>query len=259
MTKKLFYKWAMGWTPFPFFLALNITNRCNRRCGWCAYQSPNASDNEFNRWWKTHPKDMDFEEFYCWLKRIGWFRWFIKSVAVTGKGEPMMHPHFLGFCELLNSLRIPFTITTNADYLDDETFDYIVRMRYFKVFRIGVYEVETAQRFMGRDKVFLNNMTGKHIQGIPDPELYSMYDIPIEGALKDFNHSTTCKSPYAFLTMYTSGDVVPCYSWHVIGNAFCDTFWHILNGHPVRRFRRQAMHGRNFKDADCQNCPQNRD
>lgn len=256
--KRFAYRLLRGFSPFPFYLAVNIVNRCNRACAFCAYKSPNTADNDFTRWWKSHPKDMDITEFHQFMCRLGWKRRLINSISITGKGEPMMHENFMGFCHIINAFGIPFSVTTNGDFLTDVKFNALIGMPYLKALRISLYERERYEKYKVHGdcggRLFLFNMTGEHIEGLPDPQITGMYGIEYQGVLKNFNKRTSCRTPYSFFIMYTEGSAVPCYSWHTVGNWFSDSFFKVWNGKAVRRFRRQAMKDRVVPDADCDNC-----
>ena len=248
--KQFLYRLANGWTILPFFMIVNITNRCNRRCEFCAYKSPKAADNEFNRWWGQHPKELSFDKFLAWLNGLGWKRVFIRRLSFSGKGEPLLHHEFMLFCHVANAFKIPFTVTTNGDFLTSIIIKRLQSYEYLREIRVSVYEQETFSRLSGYNKMKLYNFTG---QGEDQMPLTTLYGIKADGCRSQFNLSSWCRIPFSFLTMYTDGTLVPCYSWRPIGS-IRDSIWTLLNGREIRKFRNERNSGRIPHDADCKNC-----
>ena len=255
--KQFIYRLLNGFSPLRLYLAVNIFNGCNRTCSFCPYHSQTLAKTPHTNWVSLQPKHLIYLHFSTFLGSIGIMRYFIKHIALTGKGEPMMHPQFIKFCELIDSYKIPFSITTNGDYYGKYNFK-LHDFKYLKEIRVSIYEGADlgfwdTVRTLEDLPVTLFNQTGKHIPGMIDG-----YTVYCEGNTehtmpKDFNTATSCKAPFTFVTMNTDGSIVPCYSYHEIGNGFRDSFWKIWNGKPIREFRRKALTGTATK-ADCRNC-----
>jgi radical SAM protein with 4Fe4S-binding SPASM domain len=255
--KYLLYKLSGGFSPLPFYLAVNIFNDCNRTCAFCPYHSPTLAKTPHTNWVNRQPKHLIYSRFATFLGSIGIMRYFIKHIAITGKGEPMMHPHFIKFCRLINSYHLPFSITTNGDFLHKFA-DKLSKLEYLTEVRVSIYDSGDIQKWINAQMnamypLSLFNQTGTHIDGLIDG-----YTVYCEGNTehtmpKDFNTVTSCKAPFTFLTMNTDGSIVPCYSYHEVGNAFKDSFWKIWQGKRMREFRIKAL-TRTATRCDCKNC-----
>lgn len=255
--KKTLYKLSNGFTILPLYLAVNITNVCNRKCNFCTFHSPYLKDCEHYGWFKKQPNNLNLGEFTGFLNNLGIMKKWITHVSITGKGEPLLHPYFYYFCDIIEYHEIPFTITTNGDFLTDDLIEEIIKMRFFSGIRISLYDEDSVMKWKGitdiHPKITLFNQTGIHIKGIEDG-----YSVQIAGTEdhctmpKDFNRIEWCKAPWSFLTINTDGSVVPCYSFHEIGNIE-DHFLKIWNGKKIRAYRRSAL-TMSQTHSDCLNC-----
>ena len=255
--KKAIYKNLCGFTIFKVTFAINIINECNRTCSFCPYHSKKLADNYHTNWYKKQPLQLDYIKFKKFLNKIGIFRKLIKRIAITGKGEPFLHKDLYKFCALCNSYKIPFSITTNGDYVipQADIFFNILKLKYLAGIRISIYELKRwdTLKLIKHDKLTFFNQTGKRIDGIKKGYLTANYGIKHKRALKDFNISTFCKAPFHFLTINTDGSIVPCYSYDEIAN-ISNPFLNIWNGKKVRKYRDAAVNGRDIKYSDCINC-----
>ena len=249
--KKLIYKNAFGFSFLRIYLAVNIINVCNRRCSFCPYHGE-LEDNYHTKWFRKQPILLPLVLFKKFLEKFG-VKKLIKRVAITGKGEPMLHPNFYQFCALCDRMELPFTVTTNGDY-PDKIRD-ILHFKYLVKVKISLYDDRNISNIVefNHPKVDFYNQTGEKIEGIPDGFITANYGIKHERALKDFNNETFCAASFNFLTVNTDGSVVPCYSYDEVAN-IKDSLWKIWNGRAVRRYRNQAVNGREMEYADCKNC-----
>lgn len=85
------------------FVNVIITSRCQATCSYCAY-------------WRIPPQDLDIKTF-CFLIEHLSRETTIKGVLLTG-GEPMLHPQFKQFLEVLRYNGIPAILNTNGWKLD---------------------------------------------------------------------------------------------------------------------------------------------
>ena len=241
--KDLLYKLLFGLTPFRMYLGLNIANVCSRKCGFCPYHAPNLPNNEHTRWFLKQPDFLDYQKFEQSFKK---WHWLVKRVSITGKGEPMMHPDFMKFCELIDSFFIPYTITTNGDF----ELKGLNNLYFLQYIRVSVYD--NPQKWILAKKysdlpIELYNQTGTHIDGMIDG--ITTKNFGAKGTMeKDFNKNKSCNAPYSFVTMNTDGSIVPCYSYHEVGR------WDLLkarNSKEMRKWRRSKLPR---VDSDCFNC-----
>jgi MoaA/NifB/PqqE/SkfB family radical SAM enzyme len=246
-----------GYSLLFFHFFMNISNVCNRKCKVCPYHSPHLKMNKHLEWVRKQPDFMSFYCFYKFFTGMGLFRKLITSISITGKGEPLLHPHLFRFCYLFDDYKIPYTITTNGDRLTPETCNYLSELRYLKTVRISVFENPDKWIKLQRERqdvpIELYNMIGGHIEGLADG-----YTIPSEGTEefcsmpKNFNKKFNCKSPFTFGVLNTDGSFVPCYSRNEVGS-WEQSFWSIWNGKKMRKFRMDAMRGK-AELAPCKNC-----
>lgn len=260
--KLAIYKISMGYSLLPFQLTVNIANVCNRKCKFCVYFAPEVDDNYYLQWIKKQPKLMDLEKFDDFLKRMGLLRKFIKQVSLTGRGEPGLHPNLLQFCETLEKYRIPFTLTSNGDTLDDEFFFKLGRMKYCNYVRISLYDVDKAEYWLRMKKnhhvdIRFINETGYCLDGFEDGYLLSnnkglakYSTMPIH-----FVEETYCRAPFSFNTLNTDGTLVTCIACYEAGNVFEEPFWKVWNSKEMRQVRKWALKMEIPKKyADCRNC-----
>lgn len=253
--KKLLYKLSFGFSCLPIYMAVNISNLCNRRCNFCPYHSKFLKGNYHTKWVRKQPMYLNVDNFNKFMKRLGIFRKLIKHIAVTGKGETMLHHEFISICSIINYYKIPFSVTTNGDFMTDEKLSALFSMRHLEGIRVSMYEydedlINLSQIFK---KITIYNQTGKEIAGIE-----TGYTAQVDGVEnfctlpKDFNKATSCKAPFYFMTINTDGSVVPCYTYYEIGN-ISDSFLKLWNGKKIRRYRMDALKMKQTF-SDCKNC-----
>lgn len=254
--KKLLYKISRGYSILPHYVAINITNKCNRSCSFCPYHGDNLPDNYHNKWYSAQPKMIDYDRLIKFFDRVPKF--VIKQVAITGKGETTSHPKFVDLCEYFENRKIKFSVTTNGDRMNHRLAEKLKSYKYCTV-SVSIYDdvqIETwitKDTFKTKGKWVYFNMTGKDVPHTDKGYVSSQYGIKYEGALRNFNISDFCKTPFSFLTINTDGSVVPCYSYNDCATIE-DSVWKVFNGKLIRKYRRTAVNGRDCELADCNNC-----
>lgn len=253
MVKKLLYKLSGGFTILPFYLAINITNKCNRECNFCLFHSKYIESTEHDIWFRKQPKELSYLSFEKFLRRLGIFRKLIKSIAITGKGEPFLHKDLLKFCHLCEIYRTSFSITTNGDYLDALNIMVYLSFEYLTSIRISIYEKNNKLLSIKDKRIQFFNQTNEDI-----PDTIKGYTSQYKGIEiycsmpKDFNKVDSCKAPFSFLTINTDETIVPCYSYNTTSQ-LSDSFWKIWNGKKIRKYRRDALRMK-AQHTDCLNC-----
>lgn len=103
--------------PPPKRIELNVTELCNRRCGFCprAFDYPNSNLN-------LSPNILSL--FIEQVKGLNPNA----EISITGRGEPMLHPDIVFILNVLYDADLDVHLTTNGDNLhkfDDDIFKRI--------------------------------------------------------------------------------------------------------------------------------------
>ena len=246
---KLFlYRISGGFTFLRFNFTVNICNICNRHCKFCPNWAPELKETYYTRWFKKQPDHMDADKFDDMLKRMGIFRFFMKYISITGRGDPTMHPDLLKFCQIANKYKKPFMITSNGDKFTPEFFKELGKLKYCQYVRVSLFNVEKAKYWLklqeeNNVRIEFQNETGVKLDGYDDG--YISYNNP--GTAKyctmplHFVKEKYCRHPFSFITLNTDGTMVPCITFFEVGNAFEEPFWKIWNGQRMRLIRKVAL------------------
>lgn len=200
---------------------------------------------------------MNVQDFERFMKRLGIFRLLINNVGLVGKGEPLLHPDFIGFCDVLDIYKIRFSVTTNGDFIEI----YIHRLskyKYLKYLRISIYSRKDYDNLKYLKVLYSNmdidfyNMTGTKIDGISEGIKLWAKGLDENTVNKDFNKIKTCTKPFSYLSLNPDGTIVFCNSYYEIGT-WNDHILKILNSKKSRNFRKGALK-MNVENADCLNC-----
>jgi len=98
----------------PFFVTLDVTERCNLQCRACPYHSPDLPPIAEN----SKPRDIPYEMVLrvCdEMKVMGGWR-----LLLIGHGEPMLHPRINDIILAGKAAGLEVFLTTNGTLLDDE-------------------------------------------------------------------------------------------------------------------------------------------
>ncbi len=102
----------------PLTASLELTNRCNLRCGFCCNRRPYDRDPLTAAEWRGLLGD---------LRCLGTL-----FVTLTG-GEPLVHPGFFQIAEAARDLALAIRILTNGTLIDDRSADRIALMQPLSV------------------------------------------------------------------------------------------------------------------------------
>lgn len=251
--KKTAYKLMNGYSFMPFFLGLSISNDCNRKCNFCLYQSPDLKESPLLSWLDNQPNEMSYNKFADFIDNLGVMKYFIKSVGLTAKGEPMKHPDFFKFCGKLEDAEIKFSVTTNGDYIDKANLFILSGLIYLTVIRVSVYDIKTYNRLKGDPLIEFYNMTDTKIDGVVDGRKLWADGLTTNNVPKDFNRIDYCRKPFGYLTLNPDGSITNCNSWHEIGNAFEKRLSSLWNNRLSRDYKKGALE-MNVPESDCANC-----
>jgi len=260
---KLFiYRNSFGFSILPFQFTVNIANPCNRKCSFCPNHAPEIVPDWYQSWWKAQPNYMDVNEFAKFMKRLGFWRRFIRQLSFTGRGETLLHKDILKFCEVAEKYKIQFHITTNGDKLDWKLERALSKFKYLHYVRISLFDADRAEHWLERKgiaiiPIVIQNVTNQHIEGIEDGYISTnnpgtaKYSTMPDG----FVDEAFCRAPFSFNTLNTDGTLVTCIAFVETGNVFKDSWWKCWNGKKMRQHR---MNGLNFKIpphlAFCKDC-----
>lgn len=86
----------------PITADIFLTGYCNNKCYYCRYSKRSGKYISYN----------DFVKYIERLKEIG-----VRSVILTGGGEPTINPDFEKICQYLNDIGMPYGINTNMNIM----------------------------------------------------------------------------------------------------------------------------------------------
>lgn len=116
-----------GQQTIPLQVQLVPSNKCNNRCTFCAYRMEGYSSNETF-------SDKDFlslekikETFDC-MADMG-----IRSVQITGGGEPLVHPNIKEILRYAFAKNIEVAIVSNGCALDEELCEILSEASWIRI------------------------------------------------------------------------------------------------------------------------------
>jgi MoaA/NifB/PqqE/SkfB family radical SAM enzyme len=98
----------------PYYVDVDVTNRCNLTCVGCQYHGPEAHENyqDCNR--KDDLSVPLFEDLCTDLQAIG-----TKTLVLQGQGEPFLHPEIFDIIEIAKSHGLRTTLLSNGTLLNE--------------------------------------------------------------------------------------------------------------------------------------------
>lgn len=201
---------------------------------------------------------MNIDFFERFIGNIGFMRYFINSIGLTAKGEPMKHPDFMRFCDAIEKAKIKFSITTNGDFLHQSEIDKLLKYKYLTNIRVSIYDRKVYDRLRDFPIISFYNMTGKPIDGVQTGVKLWAEGLTTNTIPKNFNTIKSCQKPFSYLTLNPDGSITPCNSWHELGNGFDTPLYKMWNNKLVRNYRKGALK-MCVPDSDCLNCGFNKE
>jgi len=101
-------KLAKGEVVVPITVTVDPTNICNVNCSWC-------SSSELRRKQVQSIPDKVLLELPEFLSK-----WGVRSVVISGGGEPLLHPKIVDFLKLLGEKKLKVGLMTNAVNMDTD-------------------------------------------------------------------------------------------------------------------------------------------
>jgi radical SAM protein with 4Fe4S-binding SPASM domain len=114
----------------PINLEINLTNRCNHRCGWCTYGYLHNNQDEL--------EVSVVEGLLKTARAMG-----VKSVTWTGGGEPTLHPHFEQLISSAASFGFKQGLNTNGNRLSEPVMDILARSFSYVRFSVDAGQTDT--------------------------------------------------------------------------------------------------------------------
>lgn len=99
----------------PFYVAVEITRRCNLNCLCCRCHSPDLTGPWIG---DRSVKDMSidvFEDLCHELEKMG-----TTHLTITGEGEPFLHPRLFDFIALAKKAGLSVILFSNGSFLDEK-------------------------------------------------------------------------------------------------------------------------------------------
>lgn len=93
-----------GLAPFPSYVEIEITTRCNKKCIFCEHT-----------YWKESPDNISFEEFIQIAGQFPNLKW----INLTGEGDPFLNKDFLNILEYLKKKNVMVYFGDSFDLIDE--------------------------------------------------------------------------------------------------------------------------------------------
>lgn len=162
---------ARLWAPPSTFINIEPTTRCNFRCWYCIGRH-------------MEQRDMQTEDFAKILANIP----SIKSIALVGEGEPLLHPDFFKMVEMATDAGKKVVILSNGSLLNETTIPRLCAsgVAYISISLDSTDPVRFAHsRPNGNLNEILRNMA--NLRKFRDANGYSYPKIAIKGTLFDYS------------------------------------------------------------------------
>ena len=142
------YHWSqeeLDLTPSDgiFYLAMNMTSRCNYRCPYCFVGLSNL---------KTDPDEMNLQQKFRVLKDA--VECGAKVLSMPGRGEPMGDPHFWEVLDEANRLGLYVVVYTNGYFIDEKNIDRLEAAKISLYVKIDSFDTDVYETLVGRRNVF---------------------------------------------------------------------------------------------------------
>lgn len=117
--KKFFLNQIYKNIPYPSYLEIEITTRCNLKCAICE-----------RTFWKEPSVDMPFEKFMHIINQFPQLKW----IGLTGIGESFMHKDYIKILTILKQRNIYIELYDNFHFVDKEKAEKLVELKIDKMF-----------------------------------------------------------------------------------------------------------------------------
>ena len=235
----------------PYFIEINITELCNRKCSFCprAHGYPNLNLN------------MSLETA---IKIRNQARGFVDTIHVVGRGESLLHPCFLDIIAVF-SQEFKIRIMTNGDKLDQ----YIDKLHEALDLNSGIHRItislyDNDDQYNNLKKMFANYSDIHYYktydtgQGTDNDDFNQQHYITNRsGALYDANSNAPCYIPLNRMFIDWDGTVnLCCHDWTekaTYGSVHTETLQSIYK-YIINKFGKELIKGNRLCTVQCSNC-----
>lgn len=109
----------------PFFVSVDLTRRCNLKCLYCRYHSPEAS---FPSPLQTPLMDMPLDVISQLMQRFGRESG-ERQITFEGEGDPLLHPQFLEAVALVKDAGQSLNVITNGTLFSEQKVRALLDLR----------------------------------------------------------------------------------------------------------------------------------
>ena len=113
-TKNTFLIKLLHWlTPYPSYIEIEVTTRCNMKCTMCEHT-----------YWNEPAKDMSFEEFRGIVDQFPRLKW----IGLTGIGQNFLNKDFLRILEYVKAKAVYVELYNTFYFVDKKISEALIRM-----------------------------------------------------------------------------------------------------------------------------------
>lgn len=105
-------------TPYPSYLEIEVTTRCNLKCIICEHT-----------YWKEKAREMSWEEFKSIVDQFPRLKW----IGLTGIGESFLHPDFLRMLQLVKSRSIYVELYDTFYFINEEVSSELLNLKIDRI------------------------------------------------------------------------------------------------------------------------------
>ncbi|MCM1261988.1 MAG: radical SAM protein [Butyrivibrio sp.] len=111
----------------PIYVRIKPTNICNQRCFYCAYADDSLFDGRTVDTRESIPWDV-MKETLCDFGEIG-----VKAITFSGGGEPLCYHSIIETLELVQNMKMDYSMITNGQALEGEAVRYLKDAKWIRI------------------------------------------------------------------------------------------------------------------------------
>lgn len=110
----------LNWfAPYPSYIEIEVTTRCNLKCIICEHS-----------YWNESNKDMSFKEFKNICNQFPRLKW----IGLTGIGESFLNKDFMQMLEYIKSKSVIVELYDSFFFIDENTAEKLIDLQVEKIF-----------------------------------------------------------------------------------------------------------------------------